>query len=184
MPSFLSTLTRDLGAHSILGLAAQAATVRGIATVLLRTEQAIGAKFPPIASVIKQFNHLLTGADIAWQAPIGPGLTLFHPTGVVIGPFVTIGDDVQIQQGVTLGGPGFDIAKGEYAPSPVLGDRVRLGAGAKITGPLALGDGVTVGTNSVVTKDVPSHTTVVGVPARPVGSRTTDDDDALGAAER
>ncbi|MGO2516458.1 MAG: serine O-acetyltransferase [Corynebacterium variabile] len=182
MSSFLSTLTRDLGARSLPGVLAQVATVRGVATLLLRIEQAVGAKLPPVASVNKQFNHLLTGADIAWQASIGPGLTLFHPTGVVIGPFVTIGDDAQIQQGVTLGGPGFDIAKGEYAPSPVLGNRVRLGAGAKITGPLTLGDDVTVGTNSVVTKNVADHTTVVGVPARPVESRKPEDDDAPGKA--
>lgn len=112
---------------------------------------------------MKQVNHLLTGADMAWQAQIGPGLRLYHPTGVVIGQHVVIGSECSIQQGVTVGGAGgHDRIPGD---SPIIGNNALLGAGCKIFGPVQVGDNVTVGANAVVVKSIPSGHVAVGVPA-------------------
>ena len=147
------------GAMSVL-------TVRMASTMLYRASHAAGAVHPVLGVAIKQVNHLVTGADIAWQAEIGPGLALFHPTGVVIGPHVRMGADCSLQQGITLGGKGGD----NPSPSefPVLGDKVSVGAGARVIGPAQVGDGAQIGANAVVTKDVPAGAVATGVPARSV----------------
>lgn len=139
-------------------------TVRMLATGLFRLSQAAGAKHPLLGTLVKQLNHLVTGADIAWQAQLGPGLALFHPTGVVVGEHVRAGVRCTIQQGVTLGGLG----GGQANPDgfPVLGDDVFLGAGCRVIGPVSVGDGAKVGANAVVVKDVPPHAVAVGIPAR------------------
>ena len=111
---------------------------------------------------MKQINHLLTGADLAWTAEVGPGLVLFHPTGVVWGRGVQIGAGAKIQQGVTVGGQDGLRADG----FPRIGDDVRLGAGCRVLGPVRLGSGVTVGANAVVLRDAPDDATLIGVPAR------------------
>ena len=80
--------------------------------------------------------------------------------GIVIGETVTIGDNCTIYHGVTLGGTGKD----KYKRHPDLGNNVIVGCGAKILGPIKIGDNVKIGANAVVLKDVPSNTTVVGVP--------------------
>jgi serine O-acetyltransferase len=142
-------------------------TVRAIATVLFRLSQGCGAHVPLLAYVVKQLNHIVTGADLAWQASAGPGLTLYHPTGVVLGPDVVVGARCVLQQGVTLGAlreRGL-MADGRM-DSPVLGDDVTIGAGARVLGPIRLGDGAIVGANAVVLKDVPAGHLAVGVPAR------------------
>ncbi|MDN5563788.1 MAG: hypothetical protein L0G49_08475 [Luteococcus sp.] len=145
------------GAMSVL-------TVRMASTLLYRASHAAGQVHPLLGVALKQVNHMATGADIAWQADIGPGLALFHPTGVVIGPHVRIGSGCSLQQGITLGGKGGD----NPAPSefPVLGDGVSIGAGARVIGPVQVGDGAQVGANAVVTKDVPAGAVATGVPAR------------------
>jgi serine O-acetyltransferase len=142
-------------------------TVRAVATVLFRLSQACGSRAPLLAYAIKQVNHVVTGADLAWQAAVGPGLALHHPTGVVIGPDVVVGERCVVQQGVTLGAARERgrIVDGRV-DSPVLGDRVEIGAGARILGPISVGDGSIVGANAVVLRDVPAEHLAVGVPAR------------------
>jgi serine O-acetyltransferase len=139
-------------------------TVKGLAGFLYRLAHAAGKKQAMLGLLIKQLNHVLTGADIAWQATIGPGLLLYHPTGVVIGPHVRAGARLEVQQGVTLGGEGGRAAG--LGSSPVLGDDVTIGAGAKVLGSISIGDGAVIGANSVVLRSVPAGRTAVGVPAR------------------
>ncbi len=140
-------------------------TVRGVATVGFRLSQRLGRLWWPLGHLTKQLNHVVTGADLAWQAEVGPGLRLYHPTGVVMGPHVSAGRRLVVQQGVTIGGDGGP--GGGVGSSPCLGDDVFLGAGARIIGAITVGDGVVVGANAVVVDDVPSGVTAVGVPAVP-----------------
>lgn len=93
-----------------------------------------------------------------------------HATGLVVGETAVIEDDVSILQGVTLGGTGKEC--GDRHPKIRRG--VLLGAGAKVLGNIEVAEGSKVGAGSIVLEDVPAYTTVVGVPARPVGARLTD----------
>ena len=108
---------------------------------------------------------LVYGVDFHPAARIGAGILIDHATGVVVGETAVIGDDVSMLHGVTLGGTG----KQTGDRHPKVGNGVLLGAGAKILGNVHIGDGSKVGAGSVVLADVPSHCTVVGVPARIVG---------------
>lgn len=104
----------------------------------------------------------LTGVDIHPGARIGRNLFIDHATGVVIGETAEVGDDVTIYQGVTLGGT--TLATGRRHPT--VGDRVTIGAGAKILGPIVIGDDSRIGANAVVVKEVPPNSVVVGVPGQ------------------
>ena len=95
-------------------------------------------------------------------AKIGKRFVIDHGAGIVIGETAEIGDDCVLYHGVTLGGVSSDQVKRH----PTLGDRVMIGAGAKVLGPIELGSDVKVGANSVVTKDVASRLTVAGIPAK------------------
>lgn len=147
-----------------------APTVRFAAVLLLRLAQAAGRIWGPAGSLLKQLNHLLTGCDIAYQAQIGPGLVLFHPTGVVIGPACRLGARARVMQCSTLGSDEVMVGR-DHAASPVLGDDVFIGPGAAIFGDITLGDRVVVGANSVVTRSFGSDTVVAGAPAVAIGSR-------------
>ena len=103
-----------------------------------------------------------TGIEIHPAATIGRGLFIDHGMGVVIGETAVLGDDVTLFQGVTLGGTGKERGKRH----PTVGHHVVIGAGAKVLGNITLGDHVVVGANAVVIRDVPAHSTVVGVPGR------------------
>jgi serine O-acetyltransferase len=138
-------------------------TVRGQATLMFRVSQSLGRAWAPLGHLAKQLNHFVTGADLAWQAEIGPGLVLYHPTGVVIGPHVRSGSGLVLQQGVTIGGDGG--ATGGRGSSPTLGQGVQVGAGARIFGAVRVGDGAVIGANAVVVHDVPADSVAVGVPA-------------------
>jgi serine O-acetyltransferase len=138
-------------------------TLRYAAAFHFRLAQVVGARVGLLGGLIKQFNQFLTGADIAVQAQIGPGLVLFHPNGVVIGPRVRMGSDCVVQQGVTIGGLGRDRAQENAAT--VIGDRVFFGAGAKVVGSLEIGDDCVVGANAVVTSNGPARHTALGIPA-------------------
>jgi len=109
----------------------------------------------------------LTGVDIHPGAVIGPGLFIDHATGVVIGETAEIGADVTIYQGVTLGGTSLDRGKRH----PTVGDRVTIGAGAKVLGPITIGHDSRIGANAVVNKPVPPDSVVVGVPGEVIHRR-------------
>lgn len=151
----------------IRALARNVPTVRFLAVLLLRLAAAAGVRVGPAGSLLKQLNHVLTGCDAAYQAAIGPGLVLYHPTGVVIGPACRIGARATIMQGVTLGSDAV-IVGDERGGSPVVGDDAFLGPGAAIFGPVVLGDRVQVGANSVVTESFGSDVVIAGAPARVV----------------
>lgn len=105
-----------------------------------------------------------TGIEIHPGATIGNGLFIDHGSGVVIGETAVVGDNVTLYQGVTLGGTGKDTGKRH----PTILSGVTIGAGAKILGPITLGERVKVGAGSIVLKDVPANCTVVGNPGRVV----------------
>lgn len=105
-----------------------------------------------------RFWSVVTGADIPLTCRIGGGLLLPHPNGVVIHPDAEIGVNCLIFQQVTIGSTERGI--------PRLGGHVDVGAGAKLIGPISVGDHVRIGANSVVTTDVPAGATIVGIPAR------------------
>lgn len=105
-----------------------------------------------------------TGIEIHPGATIGKNFFVDHGHGVVIGETAIVGDCVTIYQGVTLGGTGKEHGKRH----PTVGNNVMIGAGAKVLGSITIGDNVKIGAGSVVISDVPSNTTVVGIPARAV----------------
>ncbi len=121
-----------------------------------------GVPFFPRA--LSQFARFVTGIEIHPGAEIGAGLFIDHGMGVVIGETTEIGDNVTLFQGVTLGGTGKQRGKRH----PTLGSHVVVGAGAKVLGPIKIGDYVKIGANSVVLQDVPDHSTVVGIPGKVV----------------
>lgn len=115
-----------------------------------------------IARIISQLARFFTGIEIHPGATIGKGLFIDHGMGVVIGETAEIGDDVMLYHGVTLGGTGKDKGKRH----PTVRNNVVIGAGAKVLGPIEIGEGAKIGANSVVLRDVPKNATAVGTPAR------------------
>lgn len=118
------------------------------------------AKFFFAARFFCELGRWLTGIEIHPGATIGKRLVIDHGMGVVIGETAEIGDDCIIFHGVTLGGLKFDPIKRH----PTVGNKVLIGTGAKILGPIHLGDGCRIGANTVVTKDIPPGETVRGTP--------------------
>lgn len=116
------------------------------------------------ARVISQFSRFLTGIEIHPAAKIGRRFFIDHGMGVVIGETCEIGDNCTIYQGVTLGGTGKEGGKRH----PTLKDNVLVAAGAKVLGSITLGEWAKVGAGSVVLKDVPDNSTVVGIPGQVV----------------
>ena len=115
-----------------------------------------------IAKIISYFGRIFTGIEIHPAAKIGKNLFIDHGHGVVIGETSEIGNNVLIYHGVTLGGNSLNKGKRH----PTIGNNVIIGAGAKILGPLVIGDSARVGANAVVTKSVKSNSTVMGIPAK------------------
>ena len=113
------------------------------------------------ARVLTQVTRFLTGIEIHPGATIGRRFFIDHGMGVVIGETAEIGDDVMIYHGVTLGGRSLNHGKRH----PTLGNRVTVGAGAKVLGPLTIGDDSAIGANAVVTHDVPAESIATGIPA-------------------
>ncbi len=122
----------------------------------------------------RMFSHIgrwLTGIEIHPGAVIGRRFFIDHGMGVVIGETAEIGDDCTLYHGVTLGGTSWQKGKRH----PTLANDVVVGAGAKVLGPITLAEGVRVGSNAVVVKDVPEGATVVGIPGRVVARHTEAD---------
>ncbi len=114
------------------------------------------------ARVLSTAVRWLTGVDIHPGASLGGGLFIDHATGLVIGETAEVGEDVTLYHGVTLGGTKLDREKRH----PTVGDRVTIGAGAKILGPVTIGADSRIGANAVVVKSVPPNAVVVGVPGQ------------------
>ncbi|WP_445167548.1 serine O-acetyltransferase EpsC [Mycolicibacterium sp. Dal123E01] len=113
------------------------------------------------ARMLSQLTRFFTGIEIHPGATIGRRFFIDHGMGVVIGETTEIGDDVMLYHGVTLGGRSLEQGKRH----PTLGNRVVVGAGAKVLGPLMIGDDSAIGANAVVTHDVPADSIATGIPA-------------------
>lgn len=118
------------------------------------------------ARLISQISRHITGIEIHPGAVIGKRLFIDHGMGIVIGETATIGNDCTIYHNSTLGGTGKDKIKRH----PDLGNNVMVGSGAKVLGPIKIGDNVKIGANSVVLKNVPKNMTVVGIPRKSKGN--------------
>ena len=122
------------------------------------------AGVPALPAALSYVSRAVTGVEIHPSAQIGEDFFIDHGSGVVIGETAEIGRCVTMYQGVTLGGTGF--ARGKRHPT--VQDNVTIGSGAKLLGPITVGHGAKVGANSVITKDVPPRSTVVGNPGHTV----------------
>src|SRR3954453_16492415 len=122
------------------------------------------AEVPLVPRTIAYTSRTITGVEIHPAARIGEDFFIDHGSGVVIGETAEIGDRVTLYQGVTLGGTGFQRGKRH----PTVADGVTIGSGAKLLGPITVGNDAKVGANTVVIEDVPPQTTVVGNPGHPV----------------
>ncbi|MCK9575138.1 MAG: serine O-acetyltransferase EpsC [Clostridia bacterium] len=122
--------------------------------------------FEFLARLISQINRFFTGIEIHPAAEIGSGVFIDHGMGVVIGETSQIGNNVVMYQGVTLGGTGKDKDKRH----PTICDNVIIYAGAKVLGPITIGENSIIGAQSVVLKSLPAHSTAVGVPAKIIKS--------------
>ncbi len=120
------------------------------------------AQLKPAARLLSTATRAVTGVEIHPGAQIGRRFFIDHGMGVVIGATAEIGDDVMLYHGVTLGGRSLEKVKRH----PTLGSRVTVGAGAKILGPIEVGDGVQIGANSVVVKPIPAGAIATGIPAQ------------------
>ena len=151
---------RDVGRFEIL------LTYGGVQALLAhRVAHALHDSGVPLAPrVLANATRIATGVEIHPAARIGEGPFIDHGTGVVIGETAQIGDNVTLYQGVTLGGTGFQRGKRH----PTVGHDVVVGSGAKLLGPIDVGDRAKIGANSVVIHDVPADSTVVGNPGHPV----------------
>lgn len=119
----------------------------------------------PLRILIRLFAYIIrmiTGIEIHPGAKLGKNFFIDHGAGVVIGETTVVGDNVTVYQGVTLGGVSIKKEKRH----PTLGSNIIVGAGAKVLGNISIGDYVQIGANSVVVRDVPSNSTVVGIPGR------------------
>jgi serine O-acetyltransferase len=119
------------------------------------------------ARLLSHLGRALTGIEIHPGARIGEGVFIDHGMGVVIGETASVGDNVTMYQGVTLGGTGKERGKRH----PTVDEDAVIGVGASVLGAVTIGQGARVGAGSVVLKDVPPHTTAVGLPARAVSWR-------------
>ncbi len=123
-----------------------------------------------LARTISSFSRWMTGIEIHPGAKIGRRFFIDHGMGVVIGETAEVADDVTLYHGVTLGGTSWD--KGKRHPTLEAG--VVVGAGAKVLGPITIGEGARIGSNAVVTRDVPAGATAVGIPGRIIAKGDED----------
>ncbi|MBO1256503.1 serine O-acetyltransferase [Alteromonas sp. 5E99-2] len=126
-----------------------------------------------LARTLSTFNRWLTGIEIHPGAKFGRRVFIDHGMGVVIGETAELGDDVTLYHGVTLGGTSWKAGKRH----PTLANNAVVGAGAKVLGPITIGESAKVGSNSVVVKDVPAGATAVGIPGRIILANKANDDD-------
>lgn len=144
--------------RSILRMLLSDGTSAQILYRMMRCCQTHGLK--PLAMLIYRMNAAIGHVVIGRGADFGPGFVIVHSFGIVINSSVKAGRNLVIEHGVTIGA--------EKGKSPVLGDNIFIGAGAKIIGAVTIGSDAKIGANAVVTKDVPAGATMVGIPARVV----------------
>ena len=156
---------RDPAAHGV-GRIEILLTYGGVQALLAhRISHALHeAGVPLLPRLLSNLTKVITGVEIHPAARIGEALFIDHGAGVVIGETAELGDNITLYQGVTLGGTGFESGKRH----PTVGDDVVVGSGAKLLGPIHVGDRAKIGANSVVIHDVPRDATVVGNPGHPV----------------
>jgi serine O-acetyltransferase len=121
----------------------------------------IRAPFSAIYKLLKLLSEILTGIELPCEAIVGRRFRIDHFGGIIISGDTVFGEDCVVRNGVTVG-----LRHGGKRGSPVIGSRVDIGAGAKILGPIRIGDDVAIGANAVVLIDVPPNSVAVGVPAR------------------
>ena len=171
-----SIIDRDPAAKSKLGLILTYPGVKAIFFHKISHFFSL-AKFDLIARIISQFSRFLTGIEIHPKAKIGKNLFIDHGMGVVIGETSEIGNNVTIYHNVTLGGISPSINSNQQRDikrHPTLEDNVVVGSGAQILGPITIGKNSLIGSNSVVTKDVPENAIMVGIPAKNIGIVSSD----------
>ena len=133
------------------------------------------ARFVLIARIISQSSRFLTGIEIHPAAKIGKNFFIDHGMGVVIGETAEIEDNVTLYHSVTLGGISPSINSGEQRGikrHPTLKNNVVIGSGAQVLGPIIVGEFAKIGANAVVTRDVPEHAIMVGVPAKNIKTKS------------
>ena len=157
-----AAIARDPAAESRLDVAVNSPGLHAIwAFRLAHHLWLAGGLGRPAARILMTLARAVTGVEIHPGATIGRRFFIDHGMGVVIGETAEIGDDVMLYHGVTLGGRSLQKVKRH----PTLGDRVTVGAGARILGAIEIGDDAQVGANSVVVKDVPAGAIATGIPA-------------------
>jgi serine O-acetyltransferase len=125
--------------------------------------------FSILYKALKLLTQMLTGIDLPCEATVGRRFTIDHFGGIIISGDAVLGDDVTIRNGVTIG-----LRRTGMRGAPLIGNRVDIGAGAKILGDIRIGDDVAIGANAVVLTDVPANTIAVGVPARVLPKRAEE----------
>ena len=122
--------------------------------------------FSLVYRVLKVLSQILTGIDLPCEVIVGQRFKIEHFGGIIISGDTEIGDDVVVRNGVTLG-----LRRTGVAGAPRIGNRVDIGAGAKVLGAIHIGDDVAIGANAVVLQDVPPNSIAVGIPARIISRR-------------
>lgn len=133
----------------------------------------------PFLTIMQKIVEITTGISLPFSAKIGRGLYIGHYGGIILGHKVVLGDYCNLSQGVTIGQAG----RGGNQLTPIIGNRVYIGAGAKIFGGIKIGNNVAIGANAVVTKDIPENAVVVGVPAKIISYEGSSDFIVVGGKE-
>jgi serine O-acetyltransferase len=119
-----------------------------------------------IYKILFKIVQILTGIELPCEVSIGKRFRIDHFGGIIVSGDAVLGDDVVVRNGVTIG-----LRRTGVRGSPVIGDRVDIGAGAKVLGSISIGDDVAIGANAVVLKDVPPNSIAIGIPARIIPRR-------------
>lgn len=135
------------------------------AVFLYRLAQSLDRyRLVPLAILMEKIMHFTCNASIGRKAIIGPGFVIRHVGAIVVGNKTVIGKNCEIRQCVTFGG---NLGKSNYGTTqPILGDNILVGAGAKILGPVKIGNNSIIGANSVVTRDMPDNSVIAGIPGK------------------
>ena len=177
MNSYLqSIIDRDPAARSKLSVIITYPGVKAVFLYKIANFFSV-AKFYLVARMISQLARFITGIEIHPAAKIGKNLFIDHGMGVVIWETSDIGDNVTIYHNATLGGISPSINSNEQRHvkrHPTLKDNVVVGSGAQVLGPIEVGKNAKIGSNAVVTKDVPENAVMIGIPARNVGTTTEE----------